>query len=199
MRFLVTGFAPFGGARTNPSWEAVRRLPEAIGIHEIVPAQLPVEYGRGGDVLVDLIGRYGPDCVLCVGQAAGREGISLENTAVNVRAANQPDNAGVTYSGAPVVENGPESLPARLPLRDLAFSLREAGIPAKISYSAGTYVCNDVFYRLMYYISDEDPTMFGGFIHIPPDVDQADEFAPGTPVLSTAEVVRALKICVAGM
>ena len=199
MRILVTGFAPFGASRVNPSWEAVRRLPAEIGEHEVVTAQLPVEYGRAGDLLAELIARHAPDCVLCVGQAAGREGISLENTAVNVRAANAPDNAGVTYSGSPVVEGGPESLPARLPLKELSFVLREAGLQAKISYSAGTYVCNDVFYRLMYYIATEENAMLGGFIHIPPDAEQAADFAPGTPTLPTAEVVRALKLCIASL
>jgi len=197
MRFLITGFSPFGKSKTNPSAEAVRLLPDTLGGHEIFRAELPVVYGKCWDELHSQILRVQPDCVLCLGQAAGREGISLENTAVNVRASSEADNAGVTFSGEKIDEDGPESLSARLPMKELTQFLREAGLPAKISYSAGTYVCNDLFYHLLRYAEAEDPQLLCGFLHIPPDESQLEYFAPGTPFLPTGEIVRTLKAAVA--
>ena len=197
MRFLITGFAPFGDSKVNPSYEAVKRIPAGLGGHEIFCAEIPVVYDRCGAVLMELIERYAPDCVLCLGQAAGREGISLENTAVNVKAANAPDNDGVTYSGEKVVPDGAESLRARLPLKELCALLTELGIQAKISYSAGTYVCNALFYQLLRYAEEHDPHLLCGFIHIPVDESQLSSFAPGTPFMPIAEVVRAVKAMIA--
>lgn len=197
MRFLITGFAPFGGSGSNPSYEAVKNLPGRLGDHEIHHAQLPVAYGRAGAELLRLIGEIGPDCVLCLGQAAGREGISLENTAVNVRASDAPDNDGVTCSGEKIDEAGPDSLAPSLPLREILAGLKESGIPAKISYSAGTYVCNDLFYTLLRYIEKEDPRLLGGFIHVPAEEAQAADFPPGTPLMPIADVTRAVMVAVA--
>lgn len=197
MRFLITGFAPFGKSKINPSYEAVRRLPDTLGEHEILRAEIPVVYDRCGDMLDAMLDRWQPDAVLCLGQAAGREGVSLENTAVNVKAASAPDNAGITFSGEKIDPAGPESVSSRLPLRELSQLLREAGIPAKISYSAGTYVCNNLFYRLLRYAELNDPHLRCGFIHIPPDESQLACFPAGTPFLPISEVVRALKLMIA--
>ncbi|MBE6562059.1 MAG: pyroglutamyl-peptidase I [Ruminococcaceae bacterium] len=197
MRFLLTGFAPFGGSRINPSYEAVKRIPEQLGGHTVIRAEIPVEYDRCGEVLLSLIDEHDPDCVLCIGQAAGRSGISLENIAVNVKAASVPDNAGVLCSGEKIAPDGAESLQARLPLKELCTLLTEADIRAKISYSAGTYVCNNLLYHLLRYAEEEDPRLLCGFIHIPADESQAGDFAEGTPTMPIADVVRALKLIMA--
>ena len=197
MRFLITGFAPFGKSKTNPSYEAVRRLPDMLGDHKIFRAQLPVAYDTCAGELLSLWDRYQPDCILCLGQAAGREGISLEHTAVNVKASGMPDSTGVTYSGEKILSAGPDSLNSNLPLKELAGAMREVGIPVKISYSAGTYVCNNLFYHMLYHAAQSPHRMLCGFIHIPPDESQMADFAPGTPFMPVAEVVRALKTAVA--
>lgn len=197
MRFLITGFAPFGGSQTNPSYEAARLMPDKLGPHEIFRERLPVEYGKCTEVLIDAIETYRPDCVLCLGQAAGREVISLENTAVNVRASAMPDNAGVIFENDTVEPGAPESLSPNLPMKEMLNALKEIGIPAKISYSAGTYVCNDLFYSLLRYISRERPRLLGGFIHIPAADTQAADFPPGTPTLPITEAVRALGTVIA--
>lgn len=196
MRFLITGFAPFGGSRINPSYEAVKRIPEHLGEHTVVRAELPVVYDRCGEVLTELITEYEPDCVLCLGQAAGRDGISLESIAVNVKASSSPDNAGVTCSGEKIDPEGAESLQTRLPLKELCAVLTEAGIRAKISYTAGTYVCNNLFYHLLR-CAEADPSLLCCFIHIPACEEQAGDFAPGTPTMPLAEVVRAVKMVIA--
>ena len=197
MRFLLTGFAPFGASKINPSYEAVKRIPEHLGAHTVIRAELPVEYDRCGGVLLSLIREHDPDCVLCVGQAAGRDGISLENIAVNVKASASPDNAGISFSGEKIIPDGAESLQVRLPLRELCTLLTEADIRAKISYSAGTYVCNNLLYHLLRYAEAEDPALLCGFIHIPADESQKGDFAEGTPTMPIAEVVRALKLIIA--
>jgi len=196
MRFLVTGFAPFGGSRVNPSYEVVRRLPDTLGEHRIYHAELPVVYGQCGEMLCELIEKVQPDCVLCFGQAAGREGISLENTAVNVKASSSPDNAGVTFSGETIDPNGPESLRARLPLKELCAELKDAGFPVKISFSAGTYVCNDLFYEMLQYAEENDSPKMCGFIHIPADESQKADFAPGTPFMPIQQVVDAARLMI---
>ena len=197
MRFLLTGFAPFGKSRINPSYEAVRLLPDRLEDHEIVKAELPVVYGEAAARLLMLIKEHRPDCVLSVGQAAGRAGISLESTAVNRRGASAPDNAGNRYSGEVIEEGAPASLPAHLPLEELLAALQKSEIPANISPSAGTYVCNDLFYSLLRYIGRERPRLLGGFIHIPASDTQASDFPAGTPTMPTADVVRALGVILA--
>ena len=196
MRFLVTGFAPFGNSSINPSYEAVCRLPDTLGEHRIYRAELPVVYGQCGQILCELIKRVQPDCVLCFGQAAGREGISLESTAVNVKASSSPDNDGVTFSGEPIVPDGPESLRARLPLRELCAELKDAGFHTKISFSAGTYVCNDLFYEMLHYAEESGSPKMCGFIHIPADESQMADFAPGTPFMPIQQVVQAAELMI---
>ncbi len=197
MRFLITGFAPFGQSGVNPSYEAARLLPDTLGPHEIFRTCLPVAYGKCTAALIEKIEQYRPDCVLCLGQAAGRDGISLENTAVNVRASSTPDNDGVICEAEPVEVGAPESLSPNLPLKEMLAALKEVDIPAKISYSAGTYVCNDLFFSLLRYIARERPRLLGGFIHIPAADTQATDFPPGTPTMPTVEVVRALGVMIA--
>jgi len=196
MSILITGFEPFDGAEKNPSWEAVQLLPEEIAGHAVHRMQLPVVYGQCGEMLCELIEKVQPDCVLCFGQAAGREGISLENTAVNVKASSSPDNAGVTFSGETIDPNGPESLRARLPLKELCAELKDAGFPVKISFSAGTYVCNDLFYEMLQYAEENDSPKMCGFIHIPADESQKADFAPGTPFMPIQQVVDAARLMI---
>lgn len=194
MRFLLTGFAPFGQSAVNPSYEVLRLLPRFLGEHEIYTAEIPVTYADAPAVLRKAMEEVRPHCVLALGQAAGREGISLENTAVNVKASAAPDNAGVVFQGEKVEAEGPESLSVNLPLREMLAALQEEKIPAKISYSAGTYVCNTLFYSLLSYIEGENRSILGGFLHIPIDESQSADFPEGTPTMPISEVVRALRI-----
>ena len=115
---------------------------------------------------------------------------------MNVKAASAPDNAGVVFQGEKVEEDGPESLSVNLPLKELLAALEEEKIPAKISYSAGTYVCNTLLYSLLSYIKRENSSLLGGFVHIPIDEGQAADFPEGTPTMPLKDVVRALTILV---
>ena len=160
MRLIVTGFEPFGGAAVNASWEAVRRL-EGVEKH-----LLPVSFSRAGAEIRALVAT-GPDAVLCVGEAGGRSAISVERVALNLMDARIPDNDGAQPVDAPISPGGPAACLATLPTRAIAARLTAAGIPAELSYTAGTYVCNSAFYALMDAVAQSGRAIPAGFIHVP--------------------------------
>lgn len=181
---LLTGFEPFGGEETNPSWDAAQRaavmLTEAG--EEAVAVQLPCVFGASIDVLAGALDTHQPELVVCAGQAGGRAGMSLERVAINVDDARIPDNAGRQPVDVPVREGGPAAYFSTLALKRSLLELTEAGLPAAVSQTAGTYVCNHVFYGLMDILKDRSATR-GGFIHVPFSPEQAQAHqAPGMPV-----------------
>jgi len=190
---LLTGFAPFGGEIDNPSWEAVSRLDgDVIAGHRVIARRLPVEFGASVDALRDMIDALSPALVLCVGQAGGRAQLSIERVAINVDDARIPDNVGAAPVDQPIVSDGPAAYFATLPIKAMLSDLRDAGIAAEISQTAGTYVCNHVFYGLMHALRAR-PAIRGGFVHIPYSPDQAAHH-PGAPSLTVEIVVAALRI-----
>lgn len=190
---LLTGFAPFDGEAMNPSWEAVLRLAgEDIEGHRVAAVQLPVSFGESLLLLRQAIADVRPGLVLCVGQAGGRSSVSLERVAINLQDARIPDNAGEQPIDEAVEPSGPAAYFSSLPLKAMLRELTMAGIPAEISHSAGTYVCNHVFYGLMHLLRDE-PAMRGGFLHVPYVPEQAVRH-PGAPSLALDYVVLALRV-----
>lgn len=147
MKMLVTGFTPFGGEQINPSWEAARRLPNRIGGAELIKHEIPTEFDASGAALHKLLTELRPDAVLCVGQYGGANCIRVERVAINLRDARIADNAGKQPTDEPVVAGGPDAYFATIPTREIVDALRERGIPAQLSYSAGTFVCNNLLLR----------------------------------------------------
>ena len=189
---LLTGFAPFGGESINPSWQAVRTLHgKTIAGHRIVSRQLPVEFGASLKELRAAIRETKPALVLCVGQAGGRASMSLERVAINVDDARIPDNAGARPIDTEVVAGGPAAYFTGLPIKTMLAALHEAGIPAEVSQTAGTYVCNHVFYGLMHALRHRK--VRGGFVHIPYSPEQAAHH-PGAPGLPVETVTHGLRI-----
>jgi pyroglutamyl-peptidase len=189
---LLTGFEPFGDDPDNPSWEAVRRLHgRVVAGHRVVAVRLPVAFGSSLRVLRGAIRETRPALVLCVGLAGGRAQLSLERIAINVDDARIPDNAGQQPVDAPIIEGGPAAYFSTLPLKAMLLALRESGIPAEVSQSAGTYVCNHVFYGLMHALRTR-PAVRAGFVHIPYAPEQAARH-PGAPSLATDTVVKGLR------
>jgi pyroglutamyl-peptidase len=189
---LLTGFAPFGGEDVNPSWDAVVQLDgERLDGHRIVARCLPVEFDASLEALQAALHETSPVLVLCVGQAGGRTQLSLERVAINVDDARIPDNAGAAPVDEPIVDDGPAAYFATLPIKAMLAALREAGIPAEVSQTAGTYVCNHVFYGLMHAL--QATPVRGGFLHIPYAPAQVAR-NPGAPSLSPDVVVTALRI-----
>jgi pyroglutamyl-peptidase len=192
---LLTGFAPFGGESVNPSWEAVRALQGVrIGGHRIETRCLPVVFGDALVALRKALAATQPRLVICVGQAGGRARISLERIAINVDDARTADNAGNRPVDAPVVAGGPAAYFSTLPIKRLRAALERADIPAEVSQTAGTYVCNHVFYGLMHRLRTRRGVR-GGFVHIPYSPDQAARH-DGVASLPVETVTAALRIIV---
>ncbi|MDO4867110.1 MAG: pyroglutamyl-peptidase I [Clostridia bacterium] len=174
-RIVVTGFEPFGGASVNASWEAVRTLD---GVEK---ALLPVSFART-DEAIRQIAASAPDAVICVGEAGGRSAISVERVAVNLMDARIPDNDGARPVDVPIEPTGPAARFATLPTRRIVECIRKAGLPAELSYSAGTYVCNATFYALMEALVAAGTPALGGFIHVPASGMAAGDIARGLDV-----------------
>lgn len=189
---LLTGFDPFGGDSVNPSWEAVSRLHgESIAGRRIVAEQLPTTFDGAPKALRAALRRHRPELVLCIGQAGGRSALSLERVAINVIDARIADNAGAQPIDVPVTKRGPDACFTTLPIKAMLADLRAADIPAEISQTAGTFVCNQVFYALMRAIAGT-PTR-GGFLHIPLLPEQAARH-PGAPHIELDTIVAGLRI-----
>ena len=185
---LVTGFEPFGGLKHNPSATLLERLPQGVGDHPLHKAILPVDSAALPGVLRKLHALK-PKVVLHLGLAEGRPLLSLERLAINLLDFERPDNRGIRWEDTPVVPGGPLALEARYPLKESLRRLREAGIPAKQSLSAGSYLCNQAFYLSLFHLPPEVPV---GFVHLPPDETLALE--RGGAYLPLAEQVRAVTL-----
>ena len=164
---LVSGFEPFDNSTTNPSMDAVLALPNICGTFRIEKLILPVTFSESFQLLEKTIHITKPDAVICTGVAAGRSAISLERVAINIADARIPDNAGYQPIDELISPQGPAAYFSTLPLRQLLLCLQNAGVPAEISNSAGTYVCNYVMYRLLDFLALQGTSVPTGFIHIP--------------------------------
>ena len=198
MKVLVTGFDPFGGDKINPAYEAVKLLPAEIAGTEIVKEEVPTVYGKCGEVLEKAIEKHKPDAVLCVGQAGGRSVISVEKVAVNIAEARIPDNDKQQPSDQATIEGGPPAYFSTLPVKAMVKNIKDHGIPSSISYTAGTFVCNDIMYRLLHLIAQKykDSEMRGGFIHVPFESAQVVDRPDGTPSMSAATIAKGLEYAI---
>ena len=192
---LLTGFSPFGGETINPSWDAVAALDGyRVRGHRVVARQLPVTFGESLKALRTALRETSPSLVICIGQAGGRAQLSLERIAINVDDARIPDNAGQQPIDTPIVESGPAAYFSTLPIKAMMAGLREGGFPTEISQTAGTYVCNHVFYGLMHALRNKR-SVRGGFIHIPYSPAQAAAH-PGAASLPTEVVTEAIRLAI---
>jgi pyroglutamyl-peptidase len=193
MKALVTGFEPFGGDGVNPSFEVLRRLPARLGIIQLATRPLPVVFGAALPALRQAIAETRPDIVLCAGLAGGRAELSLERVAINIDDARIPDNDGNQPVDRPVVAGAPAAYFATLPIKAAVAALREAGLPAAVSNSAGTFLCNHVFFGLMHEAATGRHNFRGGFLHVPYLPSQAAR-APGAPSMALEQIVEAIEI-----
>jgi len=189
---LLTGFEPFEGGPVNASWKAVRLATPLPGV---VTQRLPVTFGASGDMLAEAIARHRPDVVLMVGQAGNRTEICLERVAINLDDARIADNEGDQPDERTIDADGPAAYFAGLPLKPIVAALVAAGIPARVSDTAGTYVCNHVFYRACRLADLSGGAFRAGFIHIPPTPAQAAA-KPGGPSMATVTAAAALRLVV---
>ena len=164
-KLLITGFDPFGGAAVNPSWLAVEQLPGRVGAFAVHKKMIPTVFGAAAEAVLKEAEKVQPDVILCVGQAGGREAVTPERIAVNIRDARIADNAGNQPRGEFVVPEGPAAYFATVPVEKMAEGIRQAGIPATVSNSAGAFVCNDVMYTLLHHYAGT--AVKAGFVHVP--------------------------------
>ncbi|WP_152396731.1 pyroglutamyl-peptidase I [Paenibacillus guangzhouensis] len=192
---LLTGFEPFGGETMNPSWEAVKCLDGEIlfGDYQIQSVQLPTVFGDAIHQLAQAQARISPVLTLCIGQAGGSSELRVERIAINLDDARIPDNAGNQPIDQPIVPDGPTAYWSTLPIKSIVEVLKENGIPASVSHSAGTYVCNHLFYGLMHRIAESKVEGKGGFIHIPFLPEQVASNR-NQPSMSLETIVRGIRI-----
>ena len=164
-RLLITGFDPFDGKFVNPSREVLRHLPDRIGGFVLKKLEVPTVFGLAAQTVLAAADKWEPDVILCLGVAAGRDAVTPERIAVNIRDARIPDNAGNQPRGEHVVPDGPAAYFTTVPVADMTQKIRQAQIPATVSNTAGTFVCNDLLYSLLHHYSGSQTTV--GFIHVP--------------------------------
>jgi len=193
-RVLVTGFAPFGGEPVNPSWQAVSLL--GARRDDIAAVELPCEFAASLPALRAAVVAHQPSLVVCAGQAGGRAEVTPERVAINLIDARIPDNAGARPVDVPVVPDGPAAYFTTLPVKACVAAIRAAGVPASVSHTAGTYVCNQVFYGLMHLLAAEFPGVRGGFVHVPYSPGQVAASGKSAPSLSVDRIADALEILV---
>ena len=199
-KILLTAFEPFGGEPVNPAWEAVQRVRAPEGT-ELVRLQVPTVFARAGDLVCAAMERERPDLVLCVGQAAGRAALTPERVAINVADASIPDNAGAQPQEEPIVPGGPAAYFATLPVKRVAAAIRAAGVPAAVSNSAGTFVCNALLYRVLHEAERRTPDLRAGFLHVPCLPEQAERMREDReiPSLPLEQIVIGLEAALAAL
>ena len=187
---LITGFEPFDNAELNPSREAVKLLPDMIGNEKIEKLELPVVFSEAAEMIIKQIECETPDAVIMTGVAAGRDKITPEVSAINLADARIPDNAGNAPKWERIVEDAPDGLFSTLPVRQMVKAMEDAGLKAGLSYSAGTYVCNDTFFRVCSYVRTHGLDIPCGFIHVPnpKGMDKGSD-------MTVEDFARALEIC----
>ncbi|MCF6466717.1 pyroglutamyl-peptidase I [Clostridium sp. Cult2] len=195
MKVLVTGFDPFGGEKVNPAYETVKRLGNKIEGAEIVKLELPTVFRKSIRLLEEALEKEEPDIVICVGQRGGADKINVERIAINISDARIPDNEGNQPVDEPIFDDGDNAYFSKLPVKSIIEELNKNKIPAEISNSAGTYVCNHIMYGLLYNINKKYPNTIGGFIHIPFIPDQVID-KKKTPSMSLDYMVEALTIAI---
>ena len=187
-KLLITGFDPFGGESVNPAWEAVKLLPDVIGEYELVKLEIPTVFGAAAQAVIDRAEEIHPDVIISVGQAGGRAAVTPEMVGINLRCASIPDNMGSLPCDIPVVEGAPAAYFSTLPVRAMTKAICDAGLPGAVSYSAGSFVCNDVLYSLLHRFAGT--TVRAGFIHVPFLPEQAAD-KPSLPLDKTVAALCA--------
>ncbi len=193
---LVTGFEPFGGEDVNPSWEICQALPATIAHAPVVRLRVPTEFRRAIEVVAEAIDRVEPALVILLGQAGGRPAMSVERVAINVDDARIADNAGAQPIDEAIAPAGPAAYFATVPLKAMVAAMRAAGIPAEVSNSAGTFVCNHLLYGVLHFLAASGREARAGFIHVPWLEEQALNH-PGQPTMALATMARGVEIAIA--
>ena len=190
-KLLITGFDPFGGETINPSWEAVKLLPEVIGEYEVHKMEIPTVVALAAKIVLKKAEEVHPDVILCIGQAGGRSAVTPERIGINIRSARLPDNAGNQPVEQTIVPDGPDGIFSTVPVAKMAQAIQDAGLLGAVSNTAGAFVCNDTLYLLLHRYAGTDVRV--GFIHVPYLPQQ------GTPNMPLEQIVQALAAAISAL
>ena len=197
-KILLSGFEPFDKSPINPSQELLNALPdELFGDVTLVKIILPVDQAHAPDLLIAKIVEQQPDAVIALGQASGRSRICLERVALNLMDFRIPDNKGISIADQPVIAGGPAAYFSTLPMREIEAALLAEGIPVELSLSAGAYLCNQVFFRMIHEIAIRQMAIYAGFIHLPALPEQAARAEKPLPSMSLDMLKRAIHLVIA--
>lgn len=198
MKVLLTAFNPFGGESVNPAQEAVEAVADKVAGADVVKLVVPTVFGKSIETVHEAMKKENPDVTFCIGQAGGRIGLTPERVAINLNDARIEDNEGNQPVDEPIFEDGKTAYFTSLPVKAMVQKIKDAGVPASVSYTAGTFVCNHLMYGVLYYIDKEFPGMKGGFMHVPYLHEQAVNRA-NTPSLSKEDIVKGIEAAIAAI
>ena len=199
MKLLLTAFDPFGGDAINPALEAVKLVADKIGRFDIVKLEVPTVFRKSIDTVAKAIEEEKPDVVLCIGQAGGRFEITPERVAINVDDARIKDNEGNQPIDIKIFEDGENAYFTTLPIKAMVEAIREANLPAAVSNTAGTFVCNDLMYGVLYTLAKKYPHIKGGFTHVPFIPAQVARRTPVAPYMALEDIKRGLEAAIAAI
>lgn len=197
MKLLLTAFDPFGGASINPAQEAVKLVADGIGNVCVVKLEVPTVFGTSIAAVTAAIEKEKPDAVLCIGQAGGRYGLTPERVAINIDDASIPDNAGNQPIDMPIFEDGAPAYFSTLPIKAMVAKIREAGLPASVSNTAGTFVCNHLMYGVLYTLEKYYPGVKGGFMHVP--FVHSQTVQRPAPSMSAQDIARGIEAAISAI
>ncbi|MEG0295687.1 MAG: pyroglutamyl-peptidase I [Clostridium sp.] len=195
MKVLITGFDPFGGESINPALEAVKKLPDTIAGAEVIKLEIPTVFKKSLEKIEENIIKHNPDIVISVGQAGGRFGVTPERVAINMDDARIKDNKGNQPIDESVFADGDTAYFTNLPIKAMVKEMQEGGIPASVSNTAGTFVCNHVMYGILYMAQKKYTNIKGGFIHVP-YIPQQVVAKPNMPSMSLEDISKGLELCI---
>lgn len=200
MKLLLTAFDPFAGNKINPAFEAVKLVKDNINNIDIVKLLVPTVFNKSIETVKSAIKTYKPEVVLCIGQAGGRGDITCERVAINIDDARIPDNEGNQPIDMPIFKDGKNAYFSNLPIKAMVKYIHNEGLPASISNSAGTYVCNHLMYGVLYILANEYPSARGGFMHvpyIPSQFSQLSQVKKGfVPSLELEDIVKGIEAAI---
>lgn len=192
MKICITGFDPFGGEKINPAFEAVKLLPDEILGNPILKYEIPTVFHKSIEKVKEILEAEKPDIFICVGQAGGRFDLTVERVAINLDDARIGDNEGNQPIDEPIISHGEAAYFATVPIKAMVQEIRKNGIPASVSNTAGTFVCNHIMYGLLYHLKKSHPNARGGFIHVPFLGEQVLQ-RPNTPYMSVEDIKKGLE------
>lgn len=195
MKLLLTAFDPFGGEKINPALEAVKLVKDKIGDVEVVKQEVPTVFVKSVNTVKEAIEKEKPDVVLCIGQAGGRFDLTPEKVAINYDDARIKDNEGNQPLNQPIFEDGDTAYFSSLPVKAMVEEIKKAGIPASVSYTAGTFVCNHLMYGVLYTLNKYYPEIKGGFMHVPFITEQVMD-KRNMPSLTLNQIVTGIEAAI---